>query len=107
MKHYDLSNIEQLYKFDEDCVNACSECPQSYETGRFERWDTVSIAQVFEYWQKNDLLEGYYEKYLTAKARATFANYALFRNGDIICSTTYKIYKANDTFRVKTKIVKE
>jgi hypothetical protein len=102
---YDLSKIEELVQFDEECSRAANECPQV--RGRTCRPLTsyplsdVSVAGVFCHWFGNSTLwqSGYCDD-LSEMAKSTFRRYARFRDGRVYDSATGTFFSKKDTFRV-------
>lgn len=100
---YDLSKIEELVKFDEECSSAANECPQANVrpvTSYPMSW--VSVAGVFCHWfDHRTLWHSGYCDCLSEMAKSTFRRYAKFRDGRIYDSTTGKFFSRKDAFRVE------
>lgn len=104
---YDLSLIEELIKFDVDCLAAKHECPQHEELSLINGYSTpssFSIADIFRNHFNCKILWSFgYHKYLSSKAKNTFNRYAVLRNGDIYDTKNKNIFKKSDKVRLQTK----
>lgn len=102
MLTYNLSNIDELISFDEECTKAVNQCPGHNAIGYIYMDGLNSISFIYVKWFGHFLLwERGYSSHLSKKAMKTFDRYYVNRFGCVFDCVSKKTYTNADTFRIE------